>query len=336
MLRFDASPLVIGVGIIGAGYWGRKLAAEYLDAEKKGKLKLVKVCDSSLAALGALQITKETAKLRSDQLTQEVKAIMVDPAISAVHLATPNNTHFTLAKMALEAGKHVLVEKPMTLNSHEADQLVGLAGEKRRVVEVGHLFRFNQALKVASEMLRNEDLGTIYYLRVQWTDEGNYPERDIIYDLGPHPVDVLNMLLGTWPDIVTGITKAYRNAHNDVAYIFAEYPNDILAHIELSWLHPRKVREITIVGSNASLIIDCVNQRLLRHSSTGDSEIPIVPTNTIACEIDHFMDKIQSGDLTVDETGPRTIETLDAVSASMWKKVPTIIKREQERRYATE
>ena len=311
-----------GVAIIGAGYWGRKLAGEYLAAERAGRVKVIKVCDESIAALGALLITKETASIGQERLTQNIRDVMEDPEISAVHVATPNDTHFPIAKMALEAGKNVLVEKPMTLKSHESYELTGLASAKGLVIEVGHLFRFNKALQVATDILKTRDIGKIFYIRIQWTDQGLFPHRDIIFDLGPHPVDILNQLLGTWPQDVSGVGRAYRNSqsHNEVAYIFAQFPNDIFAHIELSWLHPHKTREVTIIGSEGSLVVDCMTQRLVRHYVDEAYEIPVTPSNTIASEIEHFVSRIERADIAVDLTGPRTVETLEAIHGSLWER----------------
>lgn len=324
----------IGIGIIGAGYWGRKVAGEYLDAERRGNVKLVKVCDTSPAALGALLVTKETACIGQERLTTDINDILSNPEIFAVHIATPGPTHYLITKMALEAGKNVLVEKPMTLNSLECYELVELAAERDLVLEVGHIFRFDEALRVAREILSREEIGRIFYLRVQWTDLSNFPDRDIIFDLGPHPVDIVNQLLGTWPKEVSGVGRSYRNSRTnaELAYILAEYPDDIFAHIELSWLHPRKVREISIVGSAGTLVADCVAQSVMKYSSDGISEIPITPSNTIASEIDHFVDRIEHGDSAIDLTGARVVEALETIRASLWEeKIPVVAHLEKEK-----
>ena len=323
-----------GIGVIGAGYWGRKLAGEYLDAERRGGVKLIKVCDSSLPALGALLVTKGTASIGQERLTTDFNDILGNPEIFGVHIATPSKTHYAFAKMALEAGKNVLVEKPMTLNSLECYELVDLAAEKDLVLEVGHIFRFDEALRVAGEILSREEIGKVFYLRVQWTDLGNFPDRDIIFDLGPHPVDILNQLLGTWPTEVSGVGRSYRNSRTnpEVAYVLAEYPDDIFAHIELSWLHPRKVREISIVGSGGTLVVDCVDQSIMKYSPDKTSKIPVTPSNTIASEIDHFVDRIEHGDSTIDLTGPRVVEALETIRAALWEeKIPIVAHTEKEK-----
>ena len=317
----------IGVAIVGVGQSGSKLAAEYLAAQRRGKVSLLKVCDSSIAALGALLITKETSSIKQEVLTQDIHDILNNPDIEIVHLATPNQTHYELAKMALETGKNVIVEKPMTVNSYESYDLVGLAKERGLLIEISHAIRFNRALQVASEMLNGGELGKLFYVKVHWTEQTSIPDTDIIFNLGQNPLDILNLLLGAWPKEVSGVGKAYRNSgtHNDVAYIFAEYPSGIFAHIELSWLHPYNVREVTMVGSEGSLVVDCLNQRLFQHYLDATYEIPVTPSNTVASQIEHFVDRVARGDSTIDLTGPRTVETLEAISRSLWEKKLTAV-----------
>ena len=311
---------------MGAGRTGGKLAAEYLAAQRGGKVRLLKVCDSSVAALGALLITKETSSIKQEILTQDVHDVLSDPDIAIVHIATPSETHYELAKMALESSKNVIVEKPMALNSQESYVLVDLARGGDLLIEVNHAVRFNRALQVASEMLNGGELGKIFYIKVHWADQ-TASDEDIIFTLGQNPLDILNLLLDAWPKEVSGIGKAYRNSgtHNDVAYIFAEYPNGIFAHVELSWLNARNVSEVTIVGSEGSLIVDCLNQHLIQHYLDSLYEIPITPSNTIASEIEHFADLVVRGDCTIDLTGPRTVETLEAINRSLSEKKVTAV-----------
>ena len=313
----------IGVGIVGAGQSGTKLAAQYLAAQRREKINLLKVCDTSIAALGALLIARETSSITQERLTTDVHDILNNPDIAIVHIATPSQTHYDLSKMALEMGKNVLVENPMTLSSHEAYHLVDVAKERGLLVEISHAIRFNRALQVASEMLNGGELGKLFYVKVHWTDQTPLPDKDIIFTLGQNPLDILNLLLDAWPREVSGVAKAYKNSgtHNDVAYIFAEYPNGIFAHIKLSWLNPRNVREVTIVGSEGSLIVDCLTQRLVQHHLDTTYEIPVTPGySLVASQIERFAGRVARGDCTVDLTGPRTVETLEAISRSLSEK----------------
>lgn len=306
---------------------GGKLVAEYLAAQRRGKVKLLRVCDSSIAALGALLITKETSSVKQEMLTQDVHDLLDNPDIAIVHVATPSQTHYELAKMALEAGKNVLVEKPMTLSSHESYHLVDVAKEGGVLVEINRAIRFNRALQVAGEMLNGGELGKLFHVKVHWTDQNSSPDGDIIFNLGQDPLDILNLLLGAWPEAVSGVGRAYRNSgtHNDVAHISAEYRDNIFAQIELSWLNPHNVREVTIVGSEGSLIIDCLRQLLTQHSADATFQIPVTPSNAILAQIEHFADQVAKGDHSIDLAGPRTLETLEAISKSISEKKLTAV-----------
>jgi predicted dehydrogenase/predicted transcriptional regulator len=317
----------VRMAVIGAGYWGKKLVYEYTSAQcNKGNLQLAGVCDLSPTALA---FCKEKFSVNNDLLTNSAEDLITDSKISAVHIATPNQTHYALTKMALEAGKDVLVEKPMTLDSREAYELVDLAASRDLVLHVGHIFRFNSALNKAREILNKGSIGKTFYARIQWTDSQHFPERDIIFDLGPHPVDVLNQLLDSWPTQVSGFARAYRNAkdHDEIAYGLAEFDNDIFAHIELSWLHPRKVREASIVGSEGAIIVDCLHQRLTLHSPRSTTEVPVVANNTIESEIDWFVDCVgrRCVDIESGLIGARTVEVLEAMRRSMWERPLPIV-----------
>jgi len=309
----------VGVGIVGAGYWGTKLAKEYLELERtKGNVKLLKVCDSSLSAL--LSCRKKTS-IDNNLLTQNLRDLIEDSDISAVHIATPNHTHYTLARMVLQAGKDAIVEKPMTLNSRDAYELADLAASRGLVLHVGHIFRFNSALQMAREVMKSGIIGKIFYARVQWTDSSHFPDRNIIFDLGPHPIDVLNQLLDSWPIQVSGFARAFRNSkeHSEVAYGVAEFHDGVFAHVELSWLSPGKVRTASVIGSEGAIVVDCLAQRLIRYDADGSEELPVTANNTIASEIDWFIDCVSKRRTSIESAliGARTVQVLEAMCASM-------------------
>jgi len=312
----------VSVGIIGAGYWGTKLIGEYLSAQQKaGNVRLVKVCDVSLSRLLACE---EKFSLHYGTFTQKFEEVMENPKISAVHIAAPNQTHYALTKMALEAGKDVLVEKPMTLSSREAYELVDLASAKGRVLHVGHIFRYNSALHSACQLLQEKRLGRVFYVRIQWTDQAFFPDRDIIFDLGPHPVDVLNQLLQDWPAQVSGFARGYRGEGDkeEVAYGIAEFHDHAFAHIELSWLHPKKVREVTVVGSEATLLVDCLDQKVIIVNQQGREEFPVTANNTIEAEINHFINRVLRRETSAESgmIGAQTVEVLETIRSSMWSR----------------
>jgi predicted dehydrogenase/predicted transcriptional regulator len=317
----------VRLAVIGAGYWGKKLVYEYTAAQcNRGNVHLAGVCDPSPAAR---LFCKEKFSVNDKLLTDNAEDLIANSKISAVHIATPNQTHYPFAKMALEAGKDVLVEKPMTLDSREAYELVDLAASRELVLHVGHIFRFNSALNKARAILNKGSVGKIFYARIQWTDSQYFPDRDIIFDLGPHPVDVLNQLLDSWPTQVSGFARSYRNSkdHDEIAYGLTEFDNGVFAHMELSWLHPRKVREASIVGSEGALIVDCLHQRLTLYSGGSSTEVHVEANNTIESEISWFIDCVgrRCPDVESGLIGARTVEVLEAMRKSMWERPLPIV-----------
>jgi len=224
------------------------------------------------------------------------QGLLSDSEMSAVHICSPNSTHFEVASDFLRSKKHVLVEKPLALQSREADELVRLAEAKRRVLAVGHVHRFNNGLNELRRIVQSGMLGDIYYLRLQWT--GYLPpqkDRDVITDLGPHPFDICNNILGTWPTKISCRGKGYRGgAGEEVAFITAEHIDGVNANIELSWLDSEKHRDVTVVGSDAVARLDCLDQNLVLQRSDKTETISTVPSNTLEEEIIHFAGCIES------------------------------------------
>jgi predicted transcriptional regulator len=217
----------------------------------------------------------------------------------------------------------------MTLSVREAYKLVHLAASRERVLHVGHIFRFNSALRRAREILDRGEIGKTYYGRIQWTDSCYFPDRDIVFDLGPHPVDILNQLLHSWPTQVSGFAKAYRNLknHEEIAYGLAEFDDGVFAHMELSWLHPGKAREVTIVGSDAAMVVDCLRQCIVLHRNGETVEVPVSVNNTIESEISWFVDCVDRRYLGVESglIGAMTVEVLEAMRKSIWDRpLPTV------------
>lgn len=282
----------VNVAVIGAGYWGKKIVSEYMGLSKKNySVTLHSVCDpleeNQKFLLGNYSIPF---------MTKYHKDIIAEPDIDAVSICTPNETHFEICRQALEAGKHVLVEKPMTLTSHEAYELVDLAREKNLVLSVGHIFRFNNALHKVRNLVKSGFFGKIYWLKLQWTTlMPPIPNRDIISDLAPHPLDISNFLLDAWPSKITCNAKAYRRDKlEEMAYILAEFSNNISAHFELSWLSPGKIREVCLMGSARFAKVDCLTQDLLVHENDEFRNLDVEKNNTIESELEHFINCIRN------------------------------------------
>ena len=282
----------MNVAVIGAGYWGKKIVSEYAQLAKSNSgVSLHSVCDLSKENLTLCELS-----FHVPFVTTHHKEIVACPEIDAVHICTPNASHYEICKEALEAGKHVLVEKPMSLNSSEALRLVDLAHAKNRVLSVGHIFRFNKALEKVRSLVEDRFFGDLFWLKLKWTTlippiEG----RDIITDLAPHPFDILNYLLGTWPMKITCKAKAYRREKlEEIAYIIAEFQNNIIANIELSWLTPGKTREVSIMGSKRFVKVDCLTQEVTAFENGDSYTIPVERNNTIEAELKHFLMCIQN------------------------------------------
>jgi UDP-N-acetylglucosamine 3-dehydrogenase len=285
----------VNLAVIGAGYWGRKVTSEYMQLSKQDlNFNLAKVCDLKD---DNLLFCKENLNVEKEKLSNELDDVLESGEIDAVHICTPNETHFAFAYRALSKGKNVLLEKPMSLSAKEAWSLVKLAESRHLCLQVGHIYRFNNALKKIRELISQDYLGQLFYLKMAWTTlMPSQFNRDIIFDLGPHPVDIMNFLLGTWPTQVSCSARAYRRGTiEEVAYLTMDFDKDIVAHVELSWLQPGKVRELVIIGSNRTATIDCVKQTI-RISEDNENAFPIhlEANNTIFDEAQNFISSIRN------------------------------------------
>ena len=322
----------MNVAVIGAGYWGKKIVSEYAQLAKSNSgVSLHSVCDLSKENLALCELS-----FHVPFVTEHHKEVIACPEIDAVHICTPNASHYEICKEALEAGKHVLVEKPMSLNSSEALRLVDLAHAKNRVLSVGHIFRFNKALEKVRSLVEDRFFGDLFWLKLQWTTlmppmEG----RDIITDLAPHPFDILNFLLGTWPMKITCKAKAYRREKlEEIAYIIAEFKNNITANIELSWLTPGKTREVSVMGSKRFVKIDCLTQEVTAFENGNFYNISIERNNTIEAELTHFLKCIQDNHASKTEysnkngglLGAKIVKLLEAARKSVEEERTELVK----------
>jgi UDP-N-acetylglucosamine 3-dehydrogenase len=284
----------INLAVIGAGYWGKKVIGEYLELENvDADFNLAKVCDIKDENL---IFCKEKLKLGKEKLSSQIEDVLNSSDINAVHICTPNETHHLLASLALYSGKNVLLEKPMSLSAKEASNLCDIAQAECLTLQVGHIYRFNSALKKTRKLLFQNVLGQLYYVKMQWTTlMPSQLNRDIIFDLGPHPVDIVNYLLGEWPHRVSCNARAYRKGTSEeVAYLMMEFSNNVLAHIELSWLQPGTVREVNLIGSKGTATIDCLGQTIrVCEDNEHYCQIDVKANNTIYDEIAHFIRSIR-------------------------------------------
>ncbi len=278
----------VSMAVIGAGYWGRKVARETLELSRTTDcVKLHSIVDNSLTMLESCKNEFGDLDYRLDWRT-----VLKDPELSAVHVCTPNQTHFDIASKFLEAGKHVLVEKPLALRSEEAYELVQLARENGRILSAGHVHRFNNGVKALKQVMAKGTIGEPYYIRMRWT--GLLPQqtqRDIVSDLAPHPFDISNNLLGKWPTKITCKGQGYRTREvEDVAFITAEHMDGFIVNTEVSWLDPEKKRQVTLVGNKGTAELDCLDQKITLRTQNSTTQLASVPSNTLRTEISHFAD----------------------------------------------
>ncbi len=284
----DALP----IAIIGAGYWGRKVIREVLDLfQTTNQVRLASVVDNSPRVLE--QCRKEFGPI---DYRLDYRGLLLDTDLAAVHVCTPNATHFEVASAFLSQGKHVLVEKPLTLRAKEAYQLVQLSRETKAVLCTGHIHRFNNGVKELKRAVGSGVLGDLRYLRLEWTSFlPPQSQREVITDLAPHPFDICNYLTGRWPTKITCRGRGYRTKDaEEVAFISAEYADGVHAQIEVSWLDHEKRRDVTVVGSEGTAHLDCSTQTATLQRAGKTEQVPITPSNTIRDEIAHFAECISS------------------------------------------
>jgi len=281
---------MVSVGVIGGGYWGRKIIGEYLLlSQKNPDVRLTGICDASSKVLEGYK-----NELDVPLLTTDCCKLLKSPDIDAVHICTPNETHYRICHDALRNGKHVLLEKPMTLYSEEAYKLVDLANELGLVLSVGHIFRFNNALLELRNKVQTGYFGDIRHLRLQWTTLMEPPAgRDIITDLAPHPFDVINHLMDDWP-VKLNCFSTFKKSWEELSYIDGELSSGATTHIEISWSLPGKVRRVTILGSDRTADCDCETQDVSIFEGDSKFELPIWRNNTIHDELEHFINSISN------------------------------------------
>src|SRR5512140_3493641 len=248
----------IRVGIIGFGYWGPNLARNFHDIATAELVGVADVKDDRLQRAYALY--------PSIELVRDYREFF-HGNIDAVVISTPPATHYALARECLEAGLHVLVEKPMTLNSRDAEALIDLAHSKDLILMVGHTFEYNSAVVALKKYIDSGELGDIYYIDAARLNLGLFQrDSNVLWDLAPHDISILLYLLGQNPVSVAahGMPCVF-DGITDVAYLSLVFPNEVPAYVHVSWLDPCKVRRVTVVGSKKMIVYnDMENEQKLR------------------------------------------------------------------------
>lgn len=330
---------MIDIAIAGAGHWGPNLIRLF-DSRDRSRVRVVADLDESRLA----QVTERFDGVRT---TTSAREALVDPEIDAVVIATPTTTHFELAKTALEAGKHVFVEKPISADLAQGQQLCAIAEERDLILMVGHVFLFNPAVIAVKRELERETLGSLHYLAMERTNLG--PVRadvNAAWDLASHDISIANYWLDSTPDSVSAVGDSWINAGvQDAIFATLRYPGQVLVNLHSSWLHPVKSRRITLVGARQMLTFDDLDTetpvRILDKGidddlrpvpfpesfasfrasiREGGQTIPeIAAAEPLAAEIGHFLSSIETGQRPVSDGrfGVEVVAVLEAIDRSL-------------------
>jgi len=306
---------MIRLAVIGAGRWGPNLIRNFHSRQESV---VVAVIDRDAARLAQVQSRFADVAVGTDP-----ERVLGDATIDAVVVATPTSTHYDLVKMALERGKHVLVEKPITADVHQAEELRALAESAGRVLMVGHVFLYNAGVQRVKQILESGELGRVYYVSMVRTNLGPIrADVNAAWDLAAHDLSIVNYWLDAEPSSVSAVGGSWINPGvEDAVFATLRYPNDVLVNLHASWLNPRKNRDITVVGDRRMLTFDDMNLneplRIYDKQVTderthaayvdsfasfrssvrdGDITIPRVEINEpLKAECDHFLECITRG-----------------------------------------
>ncbi|MBV8695346.1 MAG: Gfo/Idh/MocA family oxidoreductase [Ktedonobacteraceae bacterium] len=239
-------------GVIGWGYWGPKIARN-LDSLPHASVEMV--VDTDPNRLASVALIQPWA-----QATTDVRKLFRS-TIDAVVVATPVHTHYKLAKEALLHGKHVLVEKPLAASVEQAEELVALAQQQDRILMVGHIFEYSPAVNELRKLVQAGDLGKIYCVETERLNLGLFRnDINVIWDLAPHDISILLYLFGETPQDIRVQADAHVQPHiHDIAHLNLSFADGMRAHIHVSWLHPCKIRKVTIIGDARMAVYDDTN-----------------------------------------------------------------------------
>jgi predicted dehydrogenase len=329
---------MLTAALVGTGYWGPNLANAI---ERTGKAVLGWLCDANPKNLSSL-----AQRYPQAETTTDIREVMRDASVDAVFISSPTTTHYEFGKQALEAGKHVLIEKPLTTRSREAATLVRLAEERCRVLMVGHVFEYNPAIRAVDDLIKSGELGEIYYMSFERTNLG--PVRtDVgaLWDLATHDAAIMCDFMSASPVSVTARGQSYLNPGiEDVVFATFIFEQGAAAHVHASWLNPSKVRQITVVGSKKMAVCDDLDLRFpvrlydkrvslpplseitgsfLQHKTLvvdSGAVIPVIQTREpLLVEVDDFLGCIMSGKNPRADgvSGWRVVRLMEAAAESM-------------------
>jgi predicted dehydrogenase len=326
---------MINVGVIGFGYWGPNLVRNFAASDR---FRVAAVCDREPKRLAAA--ARHYPALRT---TTDPAEIFADPGIDAVAVATPVRHHYELALAALKAGKHVLVEKPVTETSEQARTLIDEAAKRGKVLLVDHTFIYTPAVQKMRQLVQSGELGEIYYYDSVRVNLGLFQhDVNVLWDLAVHDLSIIEYVLGKVPTAVsaTGISHV-AGAPENVAYLTLYFADSTIAHINVNWLAPVKVRQTLVSGSKKMIVFNELEpseklkvydkgivladdqeqlNAVIAGYRTGDMWAPqLANTEALAVEAAHFADCIEgkAKPLTGGDMGHAVVKVLEAASRSL-------------------
>ena len=326
----------VRVGVIGYGYWGPNVARNFFSLEK---CQMVSICDKNLASL-----RRASQALAGVELTTNISDLLTSPKIDAIAVVTPVWTHFELAKAALQNGKHVFVEKPFTSTRQQAEELIELADRMGLKIMVDHTFLFNGAVKKIRELVDAGTLGQLYYFDSTRVNLGQFQhDVNVVWDLAPHDLSIMDYIIDAKPQALVATGGRHVNGLADMAFITIYFPGDVMAHINVNWLSPVKVRTTLIGGEKKMLVWNDLEPdekikiydkgvqitdgkgvyELLVSYRSGDIWAPKVEqTEALKVELEYFVDCILKDQMPLNDgaAGLRVVKLLEAADQSLREK----------------
>ena len=325
------------IGVIGCGYWGPNLLRNFVENEAAQLRWICDLDDVRLSAMGR--------RYPAAQTTRDYRKLLADPELDAVAVVTPVATHFQIAKEALSAGKHVLVEKPLTATAREAEELIELAAQNQRTLMVDHTFVYTGAVRKMKEILASDELGDLLYFDSVRINLGLF-QRDInvLWDLAPHDLSIMDYLIERQPVGISALGSCHiEPGIENIAYLVMRFADDFIAHFHFNWLAPVKIRRTLIAGARKMILYDDIeptekvriydkgvtanrigdreaDYRTLVSYRTGDVWAPnLDATEALRYVVAEFLDSIRSGrpPLTNGEAGLRVVRILEAAQKSI-------------------
>jgi predicted dehydrogenase len=243
----ESNETVIRMGVIGYGYWGPNIVRNFHGQERS---RVVAICDKSPKSLQRAR--QSYPEIRA---IDECNDILTATDIDAIAIVTPVWTHYELAKIALENGKHVFVEKPFTCTTAQAEELIELAERKNLKIMVDHTFLFTGAVKRIKEFIDNGTLGDLYYYDSTRVNLGLFQhDVNVLWDLAPHDLSIMDYLIKDKPEAIVATGERHLNGVADIAFLTLYYPNNMIGHINVNWLSPVKVRT-TLIGGEKKMLV---------------------------------------------------------------------------------